>query len=347
MIGYRAQAPVVVVCKARAMIVLILSSKRIVRDVAVHKQTRLEEQVKYLQVVQRTRTTSVPLAQLCDTMLLLSLPPMGAGKADQRGDSRQGPTIHQGVSCDVCGTDPIVGVRYKSYSTPDFDVCSSCYKSEAAQQHAPFHETGSLGRGTASSPNLSERPGPAGAAAAAGGASAGPSRVQDSSGSCQNGSSSTNNDKGRNKRKQPGADDRRSAVSRHQALAEWIWAYFSTPGFQGVQDQQQIGPQGAAAAASQRGINSRVQGSSCSASTPVNAFERLQQRPTAVVMTGKPPLYFQHEGHSRTIVGIERTLAPGAQQQPAAQGTQGGAAEYTLIVLDPGMPQAELLNSLR
>jgi hypothetical protein len=73
-------------------------------------------------------------------------------------------------------------------------------------------------------------------------------------------------------------------------------------------------------------------------------------------MTGKPPLYFQHEGHSRTIVGIERSLLAGQQQQQqraAAHGglssnaSSAGAVEYTLIVLDPGMPQGELLSSLR
>lgn len=85
----------------------------------------------------------------------------------------------------------------------------------------------------------------------------------------------------------------------------------------------------------------------------MNAFTRLQQRPTAVVMSGKPPLYFQHEGHSRTIVGIERTVTAGPpspnKQQNAAGGVRAAAAgvEYSLVVLDPGMPTAEVVSSLR
>jgi hypothetical protein len=78
-------------------------------------------------------------------------------------------------------------------------------------------------------------------------------------------------------------------------------------------------------------------------------------------MSGKPPLYFQHEGHSRTVVGIERTLPPPQQQQRQQQQLQGSARsgglssvvaapvepEYTLIVLDPAMSEREVISSLR
>jgi hypothetical protein len=58
-------------------------------------------------------------------------------------------------------------------------------------------------------------------------------------------------------------------------------------------------------------------------------------------------------------VGIERSLPPHQQhqqqqQQPTAQGAGPSSAvgladgaEYTLIVLDPGMQQSELYSSLR
>ncbi|CAH2044360.1 unnamed protein product [Thlaspi arvense] len=46
---------------------------------------------------------------------------------------------------------------------------------------------------------------------------------------------------------------------------------------------------------------------------------------SGVHMTGKAPLYFQHEGHSRTIVGIQRRL----------QGTTF-TPQYNLLILDPG-----------
>eukprot|EP00884_Botryococcus_braunii_P010055 jgi/Botrbrau1/19050/Bobra.0100s0074.1 len=48
---------------------------------------------------------------------------------------------------------------------------------------------------------------------------------------------------------------------------------------------------------------------------------------------GRPPLYFQHEGHSRTIIGIER---------------RGSASnyEYTLIILDPSTRTEALKRAL-
>lgn len=39
-----------------------------------------------------------------------------------------------------------------------------------------------------------------------------------------------------------------------------------------------------------------------------NAFKKLMEsNGSAVVMTGKQPLYLQHQGHSRTVVGIEKS----------------------------------------
>lgn len=49
-----------------------------------------------------------------------------------------------------------------------------------------------------------------------------------------------------------------------------------------------------------------------------------------VVNTGKPPLYFQHDGHSRTIVGIEKS-----------------GNTYNLIVLDPGFSVEKLKQAAR
>lgn len=34
--------------------------------------------------------------------------------------------IHNGISCDECGVSPIVGVRFKSTKTYDFDICEDC-----------------------------------------------------------------------------------------------------------------------------------------------------------------------------------------------------------------------------
>ncbi|KAJ4950804.1 hypothetical protein NE237_027636 [Protea cynaroides] len=58
--------------------------------------------------------------------------------------------------------------------------------------------------------------------------------------------------------------------------------------------------------------------------------------PQRVIVSDKTPLYFQHFGHSRTIVGIQvRRQRPGIPEQ------------YFLIVLDPGHRTVELESTLR
>lgn len=51
---------------------------------------------------------------------------------------------------------------------------------------------------------------------------------------------------------------------------------------------------------------------------------------------GKPPLYFQHQGHSRTIIGIEQHRKP-----------NGSEAELTLLVLDPSTRTQKLSDALK
>ncbi|XP_058744656.1 uncharacterized protein LOC131617368 [Vicia villosa] len=54
-----------------------------------------------------------------------------------------------------------------------------------------------------------------------------------------------------------------------------------------------------------------------------------------VVFSEKTPLYFQHDGHSRTIVGIQ------------VRHQQNGILHYNLLVLDPGHRTAAIERSLR
>ncbi|XP_066324714.1 uncharacterized protein [Miscanthus floridulus] len=55
-----------------------------------------------------------------------------------------------------------------------------------------------------------------------------------------------------------------------------------------------------------------------------------------VTVSNKTPLYFQHQGHSRTIVGIQKKM-----------GHCGSQEQYTLLILDPGHRTADLERSLR
>ncbi|KAJ9539565.1 hypothetical protein OSB04_026071 [Centaurea solstitialis] len=52
-----------------------------------------------------------------------------------------------------------------------------------------------------------------------------------------------------------------------------------------------------------------------------------------VVVTEKAPLYFQHDGHSRTIVGIQKKSLPKGMQQ------------YNLLILDPSHQKTQVLKT--
>ena len=45
--------------------------------------------------------------------------------------------VHHGVVCDLCGTTPIVGTRYKCGVCHDYDLCSDC---EASGEHPAAHQ---------------------------------------------------------------------------------------------------------------------------------------------------------------------------------------------------------------
>ncbi len=70
--------------------------------------------------------------------------------------------------------------------------------------------------------------------------------------------------------------------------------------------------------------------------TPLMDGRRSCDHRACRARAGKPPLYFQHQGHSQTLVGVERI-----QVQP------GHAAEVSLLLLDPGQDTAQLAAALR
>ncbi|XAR52109.1 hypothetical protein NMG60_11020013 [Bertholletia excelsa] len=56
---------------------------------------------------------------------------------------------------------------------------------------------------------------------------------------------------------------------------------------------------------------------------------------TCVIVSEKPPLYFQHDGHSRTIVGVQ------------VKHQQKGIQQFNLLILDPAHKTAALERSLK
>jgi len=47
-------------------------------------------------------------------------------RADLERETGANLQVHRGITCDVCDASPIVGVRYKSVTRPDFDLCEKC-----------------------------------------------------------------------------------------------------------------------------------------------------------------------------------------------------------------------------
>ncbi|KMT16419.1 hypothetical protein BVRB_3g050470 [Beta vulgaris subsp. vulgaris] len=64
-------------------------------------------------------------------------------------------------------------------------------------------------------------------------------------------------------------------------------------------------------------------------------YEPKESRQRRVLVTNKMPLYFQHQGHSRTIIGIQ------------VKHEKNGRKQYNLLVLDPGHMTEALERSLK
>lgn len=68
------------------------------------------------------------------------------------------------------------------------------------------------------------------------------------------------------------------------------------------------------------------------------------------VSAGKPPLYFQHEGHSRTIIGIERykpTQGKAKRQADSSASSGNEGYLYNLLLLDPSHKTKDLIAALK
>lgn len=59
-----------------------------------------------------------------------------AASAASAAPAADGKEVHTRISCDGCGVKPIVGVRYKCQTCPNFDLCEKC---EASGSHPSTH----------------------------------------------------------------------------------------------------------------------------------------------------------------------------------------------------------------
>ncbi|KAF8316151.1 cysteine proteinase [Clavulina sp. PMI_390] len=66
-----------------------------------------------------------------------------AEEEEEEEEEAEGPpAVHEGVACDGCGTNPIVGIRYKCMEAtcPNFDFCPNCYAGGVSYKtHLPTH----------------------------------------------------------------------------------------------------------------------------------------------------------------------------------------------------------------
>ncbi|KAK9845490.1 hypothetical protein WJX81_007812 [Elliptochloris bilobata] len=101
---------------------------------------------------------------------------------------------------------------------------------------------------------------------------------------------------------------REARLVDHRQLMQWVWNYFT--------DELSSGAEPAMEARDH------------------SLREHSEDDP--VILSGKPPLYFQHQGHSRTLIGVERI-----------QLHLGHAADVSLLLLDPGLHTPDLVAALR
>ncbi|BGP29201.1 hypothetical protein JCM10296v2_000939 [Rhodotorula toruloides] len=107
-----------------------------------------------------------------------------------------------------------------------------------------------------------------------------------------------------------------SGVVTNKALVKWILDYF-------------------------RSSSASPSPSSSAQPASTNAFALLSaSQGTSIHLTGKQPLYLQHKGHSRTIVGVEvgKTASAGGGAGARERAGSEGEEEVWLLVFDPGRP---------
>ena len=204
-----------------------------------------------------------------------------------------GGTIHEGISCDFCKVQPIVGRRYSSQNVDNFDLCEHCVQTDNAENFAPFLQCGQqeIHRSTKCfncqvSPIRGvryQKPGNWRERLCMTCYQQKTLLEQTLYKPCLKSKVQTTDDQG------------------HGRLMQWVWNYFAESDAMHERHNEDV---------------------------------ELKKR---FVATGKPPLFFQHDGHSRTIVGIERVVTTGRH----------GDVTYSLLILDPSTRAETLQNSFR
>ena len=114
-----------------------------------------------------------------------------------------------------------------------------------------------------------------------------------------------------------------------KALLEWVWSYFNTPDESSSSTSGLLPPPPALLFAGSS-LHRRDGNTTPKTFSRIGPSCKLDCR-----LTGLSPLYLQHEGHSRTIIGIEK------------KEWRHGAPELTLLMFDPGCPPPALRDAVQ
>lgn len=275
-----------------------------------------------------------------------------SGSATAAAASGSGASVHAGVRCDLCGMVPIVGTRHRSLSVPDFDVCDACITTPAALAAVPFESSGGSGSGAAGGPVTSRTDG---VDPIASGTDGGALPAPAGSGADAAAAAESSNGAAAAPDAAPSPAMAAAAAHIHAPLIRWVWRYFSgddhpsdpalaAPSLPsassaaagvaplrdagGAPSTSAVAGAGPSAAAGASSFVATAAGTSLFVATAAGAGQgplclSLSSRGCcAATATNRPPLYFQHEGHSRTIIGIERR----PRAMPPSGGASGGAS---------------------
>jgi len=255
-----------------------------------------------------------------------------AAERGKRDASSEAGEVHDGIECDACGTFPIQGERFKSQVLPNYDVCSPCLdtNTEIKAAAGPFSRLpGSLpGNFSEQMPKQTDETSYAEAvkrkesgAAASTSAYASGAPVGGKSGKSLSASDNSH---------------RKTECSpAGKSLYHWVWDYFSQGDLAAVSEDPGFVDRGEDSSGTTKPIASTPTAIPLPrAPSNLHLSRGGHGRTVETRFTCLCPLYLQHEGHSRTIIGAEK------------KERHDGTYEITLLMLDPGVPPPALQDAL-
>jgi hypothetical protein len=226
-------------------------------------------------------------------------------------DEDKNDEVHENVECDVCGCFPIVGERLKSQVLPNYDVCTQCILNnpEINAAAGPFSR---ISTSLAHNNHYLVSKRPKGMSPYTGNplqqGVVGGGRTQ--------------------AYKRNDVHSKTECSPAGKSLLNWVWEYFSQVDFAAT-DQDKNQPS----------TSSALEAQPPPSSPPTHPPRLHLSRggpgwKVETHYTCRCPLYLQHEGHSRTIIGVERKQR------------RDGTFEIALLMLDPGVPPPALQDAL-